>query len=248
MDTERIKRVSILKVPVDILAEEDIEDVVKSMFSDGRNHQIVLLSLWDLMKARRFADFRTMINGASLVIPISSAIVKAARFLKRAEPVRYQPFDFVIKLLNVLDRWNKTVYLFGGTRKTLAKAERNLRDTYPNVRIVGRYHGWYPKAMEPAIVEAARKATPTLLLVGQGVPGRERWIPRAMKAFNSGLYLWCSDLFDVFAERSPKPSRALFDKGLEWLPYTARHPWKAVRFLTFLRFKFLLLWYRIRGL
>ncbi|MCX7023601.1 MAG: WecB/TagA/CpsF family glycosyltransferase [Spirochaetes bacterium] len=248
MDSERIKRVSILRVPVDILAEEDIEEVVRSMFSDGRNHQIVLLSLWDLMKARRSADFRTMVNGASLVIPISLSIVRAARFLRRAEPARYMPFEFVIKLLNVLDRWNKTVYLFGGTRKTLTRTEKNIRDTYPNVRIVGRYHGYYPRAVEPAIVEAVRKATPTLLLVGQGVPGHERWIPRSMKSFNAGIYLWCSNLFDVFAERVAKPSKALFDRGLEWIPFVLRHPWKLFRAFTFMRFKLLLLWYRIRKL
>ena len=216
------------------------------MFSDGRNHQIILLSLWDLLRARRSGEYRTMVNGASLVLPISRSLVRGAKFLRREEPVRYLPFDLAIQLLNVLERWNRSVYLLGSTRRNLALAEENIHATYPGVRIVGRFPGHHPKQMEQNILQAIRKSTPTLLLVGRGVKGRERWIPRNLKHFNSGLYLWCSNLFDVFAEKAPKPSRTLFDRGLEWLPYTLRHPWKALRFLSYLRYRLLLLWYRIR--
>jgi N-acetylglucosaminyldiphosphoundecaprenol N-acetyl-beta-D-mannosaminyltransferase len=102
--------------------------------------------------------------------------------------------------------------------------------------------------MEQTIVEAIKKATPSLLLVGRGVPGRERWIPRNLARFNAGIYLWCSDLFDVFAERRSKPSRPLFRKGLEWLPFSLLHPWKAYRLFVYLWYDILLLIARIRGL
>ncbi len=246
MDSDRVTRISLLNVPLDILKPKDFDDVIRSMFSDGRNHQIVLLSLWDLLRARRNGEYRTMVNGASLVLPISRALVRGARFLRRTEPVRYMPFDFTIRLLNALERWNRSVYLLGSTRRNLGLAEENIHATYPGIRIVGRFPGHYPRNMEQHILQAIRKSTPTLLLVGRGVLGRERWIPRSLKHFHSGLYLWCSDLFDVFAEKSPKPSKALFERGMEWIPYTLRRPWKVFRFLSYLRYRLLLLWYRIR--
>ncbi|MEI6876985.1 MAG: glycosyltransferase, partial [Spirochaetota bacterium] len=92
MDSQTpVNRVTILGVPVDILPVEGIDELVVR-FADGKNHQIVLLSLWDLMRARRVGEFRTMIAGASLVLPISVAITKGARFLRKAEPIRYMPF------------------------------------------------------------------------------------------------------------------------------------------------------------
>jgi len=157
------------------------------------------------------------------------------------------PFEFVVKLLGALERKGKSAYLLGSSRTKLQKAETNIKSTFPGLRVVGRYAGRYPKNVEPAIIEAVRKATPTLLLVGAGVPGRERWIPRNLPRFNSGLYLWCSDLFEVFAESRGKPSRELFRRGLEWLPYTLRRPWKAYRFFVFLWYQVLLLFARIRG-
>jgi N-acetylglucosaminyldiphosphoundecaprenol N-acetyl-beta-D-mannosaminyltransferase len=238
MDSQApLNRISVLGVSIDILPEEGIEGLI-DRFADGKNHQIVLLSLWDLMRARRSGEFRTMIEGASLVLPISLSIVKGARFLHRAEPVRYMPFDFVVKFLAALEQRGKSVYLLGGSRSSIQKAEGNIKSTFPGLRVVGRYAGHYPKQVEGAIIEAVKKATPTLLLVGKGVPGRERWIPRNLAHFNSGVYLWCSDLFEVFAERRSKPSRSLFRRGLEWLPSSLIRPWKWYR-------AFVYLWYCI---
>jgi N-acetylglucosaminyldiphosphoundecaprenol N-acetyl-beta-D-mannosaminyltransferase len=246
MDSQApVSRVSVLGVPVDILPPEGIEDLVQR-FADGKNHQIVLLSLWDLMRARRSGEFRTMIAGASLVLPLSLSIVRGARFLKRAEPVRYMPFDFVVKLLAALEKRGKSVYLLGSTRTSIQKAEGNIKSTFPGLRVVGRYAGRYPKGMELSIVEAVKKATPSLLLVGSGVPGREKWIPRNLARFNSGIYLWCSDLFEIFAERRNKPSKTLFRKGMEWLPVILRRPWKIYRIFVYFWYNVSLLFARLR--
>jgi N-acetylglucosaminyldiphosphoundecaprenol N-acetyl-beta-D-mannosaminyltransferase len=241
-----VNRISVLGVPVDILPEDKIEEVV-SRFEDGKNHQIILLSLWDLMRARSSGEFRGMVAGASLVLPISVSIVRGARFLRKPEPVRYMPFDFAVKLLGALERRGRSVYLLGSSRSVIQRAESNIKSTFPGLRVVGRYTGRYPKQVEPAIIEAVRKATPTLLLVGTGTPGRERWIPRNLARFNSGLYLWCSDLFEVFAKRRSKPSREFFRKGLEWLPYLVRRPWKAYRLFIFIWYELSLLVARLRG-
>jgi N-acetylglucosaminyldiphosphoundecaprenol N-acetyl-beta-D-mannosaminyltransferase len=158
------------------------------------------------------------------------------------------PFDFVVKLLAALEQRGKSVYLFGSTRTSIQKAEGNIKTTFPGLRVVGRFAGRYPKPMEGAIIEAIKKATPSLLLVGAGVPGREKWIPRKLACFNSGIFLWCSDLFEVFAERRSKPSKALFRKGLEWMPFILRRPWKVYRMFIFIWYNVLLLFSRLRGI
>jgi N-acetylglucosaminyldiphosphoundecaprenol N-acetyl-beta-D-mannosaminyltransferase len=241
----RLSRITVLGVPIDVLPPERIEEIAFG-FEDGKNHQIVLLSLWDLMRARRPGEFRTMIMGASLVLPISLSLARGARFLRREEPVRYTPFDFIVSLLSALERRGRSAYLLGSTRSVIQKAEANIKATFPGLRVVGRYAGRYPRQMETPIIEAVRKATPSLLLVGTGVPGRERWIPRNLSRFNSGIYLWCSDLFEVLASRRRRASRALSRRGLEWMPYLLRRPWKAYRALVFLWYCALLLVARLR--
>jgi N-acetylglucosaminyldiphosphoundecaprenol N-acetyl-beta-D-mannosaminyltransferase len=239
------KRISVLRIPIDILPEEKIEEAVKRLLSSGKTQQIILLSVWDLMRARRNTEFRAMVNNAGLVVPISLSIVKGARFLKREAPVRYMPFDFIIRLLGVLETTGKTVYLLGSRKKVIKTAERNIKSTFPGIRVVGRFAGFYKRSMEPDILKAARKASPSLLMVGRGVPGRERWIPRNLKRFESGLFLWCDDVFDIFAEKRRRVSKGLFRHGMEWIPYTFRRPWKFARFFAYFWYKLLLLVYRI---
>jgi len=246
MDQQRVKRISLLNVPVDIIQPDQLEDYVKELYTDGKNHQIVLLSMNDLLRARRHGEYRTMVQGAGLILPISLSIIKLARFLKREVPVRYEPFQVIIELLRIMEHYNKSVYFFGASNRNLKLAEKNIRATFPLLRVVGRHSAVFPRSFHPNIVRAIHKASPTLLLVGSGVPGGEKWIPAHLKNFKAGLYLWCSDILDVFAEKRFRPPAALFRHGMEWLYYYLLAPWKYFRFFPKIWSGVLALWYRLR--
>ncbi len=240
-----IERISLLKVPLDILPPERIPDAAAELMRIGGERQIVLLSLRDLLRARRNGEYRSYVTGASLVLPISKSLIGGARFLTGKTPVRYMPFDFVVKLLAALEAKGGSVYLLGARRKSLQTAERNIKSTFPGARVVGRCAGWFHRQDEVDILRAIQKASPTLLLVGRGVSGDERWIERNKRSFGPGIQLWCSDLFDVFAERKKRPSRAVFDRGLEGILLCARFPWRTIRFFPYIYYKILLIFYRL---
>jgi N-acetylglucosaminyldiphosphoundecaprenol N-acetyl-beta-D-mannosaminyltransferase len=180
-----------------------------------------------------------------MVIPISKSLVGGARFLLKKKVHRYMPFDFVINLLSILEKREFSLYLLGGKMRILKKAEKNIRQTFPRLRIVGRFVGNFKHNEEPTILEAIRKAAPALLLVGKGVKGEERWIARNNAQLNNGLRLWCSDLFDVFAERRRRPSRKVFERGFEWIGFCFQKPWRFFRIFPYMYYKLILLIYRI---
>jgi N-acetylglucosaminyldiphosphoundecaprenol N-acetyl-beta-D-mannosaminyltransferase len=155
------------------------------------------------------------------------------------------PFDFVINLLTVLEGYGFSSYLLGGKKQILTKIEKNIRETFPSLRIVGRFPGSFRRQEEVTIIEAIRKASPSLLLVGKGVRGGEHWIARNNGQLGKGMRLWCSDLFDVFAKRKRHPSRVVFDLGLEWIGYCIHNPFKLLRIFPYMYYNILLLMYRI---
>jgi N-acetylglucosaminyldiphosphoundecaprenol N-acetyl-beta-D-mannosaminyltransferase len=155
------------------------------------------------------------------------------------------PFNFVISLLTILEKRELTVYLLGSRNSVLQKTEKNIRQTFPRLRIVGRHVSSFRRQEEARIVEAIHKAAPHLLLVGKETRGGEIWIGRNSARLGRGLKLWCSDLFDVFAEKKQRPSEAVFERGLEGLGYCFRSPFKFFRFFSYLRYKFLLLIYKL---
>ncbi|MDR1239825.1 MAG: WecB/TagA/CpsF family glycosyltransferase [Treponema sp.] len=239
------ERVNLLKVPVDIVPQDRLTEVVYELLAAGKGQNIILLSLWDLLRARRSGEYRSFVLNAGLVIPISKSLVGGVRFLTGKTAVRYMPFDFVVNLLTILEGREFSVYLLGGKPRVLQKTEKNIRQTFPRLRVVGRYIGAFKRQEEATILQAIRKASPSLLLVGKGVGGQEQWIVKNNLRLSGGLRLWCSDLFEVFAERKKRPSRKTFDRGLEWMGYCVRNPLKFFRIFPYCYYKLLLLIYRV---
>jgi N-acetylglucosaminyldiphosphoundecaprenol N-acetyl-beta-D-mannosaminyltransferase len=242
----------LLKVPIDIVSPEELPNVISCLLRlkrsgniPGNGLDIVLLSVWDLLRARRNNEYRDYVFNAALVIPISKSIVSGAKFLTGKNIFRYMPFKFIISLLTILEKQDYPVYLLGGGNQVLKKAEKNIRSTFPLLRIIGRYEGSMKKHEEPAVLEAIRKSSPTLLLAGKGIRGEELWIARNSSRLNSEFRLWCSDLFDVLADKKHRPSDSVFKNGLESIGFCLRNPLKFFRIFSYLRYKLLLLVYRI---
>ena len=238
----------LLKVPIDIVPPEELPDVISHLLppqGESTHRDIVLLSLWDLLRARRNNEYRNYVLRAALVIPISKSLVSGARFLTGKKVIRYMPFNFVISLLTLLETREYPLYLLGSGNRVLKRAEKNIHSTFPRLKIIGRCGGSMRKHEEPAIIEAIRKTSPSLLLAGKGIRGRELWLARNSNRLNFGFRLWCSDLFDVFAEKRSRPSDKVFDKGLESIGYCFRNPLKFFRIFPYFRYKLLLLVYKI---
>ena len=135
-----IERISVIGVPVDICTPDKLEDEILELLLKPGTKQIVFLNIWDLLKARkRKGDFAECIKSADLILPISKSILKGAKFLKKNIPYRYNPFTAVIQILSIMDSHYKSLYMLGSHQKTLQTSERNVRRTFPNLKIVGRY-------------------------------------------------------------------------------------------------------------
>jgi N-acetylglucosaminyldiphosphoundecaprenol N-acetyl-beta-D-mannosaminyltransferase len=244
----RPDRIILLRIPLDIVSPEELPDVIanlvpndKDPYESQEKRNIVLLSLWDLLKARRNSEYREYLYNAVLVIPISKSLVTGAKFLTGKKLYRYMPFKFVISLLSILEKREYPLFLRGGKSQVLKKAEKNIRATFPGLKIVGRCEGKIRKQEETAVIEAIRKSSPSILLAGRGVRGKELWISRNSYRLNSGFRLWCSDLFDVFAEKKRRPKDAVFERGLEGIGYCFRSPLKFLRIFPFIYYNLLLL-------
>jgi N-acetylglucosaminyldiphosphoundecaprenol N-acetyl-beta-D-mannosaminyltransferase len=242
-----IERIDLLGVPVDIITDDQIAPFVLDLLREDSGKNIVLLSVWDLLRARRQGGYRDYVNGAALVIPISKCLVSGARFLTGKTPVRYMPFDFVINLLTVLELREETVYLLGGKLPILRKAEQNVRQTFPRIRVIGRFPATIRKQDEDTLFLSIRKSAPALLLVGGKVHGRERWLSRNNDRLPKGLRLWVSDMFEIFAEKRKRPSRFAFNHGMEWVGYCLHKPLYIFRVFPFITYNLLLMASKIKN-
>lgn len=239
------ERVNLIGVPVDICRPEEMEQEILEILAKPGTKQIVFLSVWNLLKARGKSDYASCVKNADLVIPISKSILRGAKFLKKSVPVRYNPFEAVIQILSILENHYKSLYLLGSTKKTLLKAESNLRDTFPNLQIVGRCVGYYDKKSEENIVQAIYKSQASLVLVSEGIKEKDSWAYKRRNSFSSSIFLYYKDAFGIFSERIKRINPKTFEKGNEIFVEVAHNPFKIFLIFPYLWYLLTLLFYRL---
>lgn len=241
-----VKRIRLLNVPLDILPESDIPETIKHLSSNGGKNRIVMLDFPLFMKAYYNRNWRRVLEEAALVLPTSGALIRGAAFLDRGELYRYRPFEFIIRILGVLDSAGRSLYLIGNHPKEMQTIWHNLKTSFPNINIVGRYAGYYRKEEEKNILTAISKASPHLLLAGHGLKGRNLWLVENSAALPPGIHFWQGDCFDIFSGKKKKSSLKQWERGYDRIPELLRRPWRLLRVFTRLHYGLLLLFYKIR--
>lgn len=240
-----IERINLLGVPVDICEPQNLENEVMEIMAMPGTKQIIFLSIWDLFKARHNEDFAECLKSASLILPISKSILRGAKFLKKNVPVRYNPFNASIQILSIMDSHYKSIYLLGSSKKTLQQAEVNLRDTFPQLKIIGRYVGYYSKNAENSLVEAIFKSKPDLVLISDGIQEKNCWAYHRRNSFSSSIFLYYKDAFGIFSERIKRVKEKTFDRGHEIFVEILHNPFKIFLLFPFLWYILVLVWYRL---
>lgn len=240
-----IQRINLIGVPVDICPPEELETAVLELLAKPGTKQIVFLSVWGLLKARGKNEFSECLKNADLIIPVSKSILKGAEFLKKAVPYRYNPFRMVIEILSILDTHYKSLYLLGGRKKTLHKAAGNVRRTFPNLALVGRFVGRHSKNVENDVIQAIYKASPSLVLLSDGVKEKDCWAYNRRNRFSSSIFIYYHDAIGIFSEHIKKINEKTFSNGNEIWVEIFRNPLKIFLLFPYLYYKLILIWYRI---
>ena len=200
-----MNRIEILGVPVDVLKVEELEKEFLSVLEKKGTKQIVFLTIWDLIKAsRKNSALCECLKTASIILPISKTIL------------------FGAKILSTLENYSKSLFLFGGRKKALLTAEKNVRTTFSGLQIVGRYIGYYPKSIEDDIVTGLYKSSPALVLVSDGIKEKNLWAYNRRNKFKDSVFLYYRDIIGIFSERvrrHQKSAENLFALSVSLLYY-----------------------------
>lgn len=239
------EKIELAGVPITICPKKDVEEAVLELLAKPGTKQIIFLSVWNFLKARGKNDYAECVKNADLVLPISKSLLWGAKFLKKTVPVRYNPFAFVIEVFSILETHFKSIYLLGSHKKSLQKAESNVRVTFPSLQIVGRYVGYFPKVTESDIMQAIYKASPSLVLLGDGVGEKDCWPYRRRNSFSSSIFLYYHDALGIFSERIRRVDEKSFNKGHEIIFEVMHNPLKIFLVFPFLWYVITIVWYRL---
>jgi len=227
MESIELVSATLGNIRLDFPSERQLAALV-SAWDDDCNHQVCFLRQGQLAPASRISEYGSMIGSCDLLLPSAPILAaragavsresglehraipvssKRKEYLSYFEPLdddedpfhAYQPLGTLSIFLSALEQRRGSIFLIGGGLKTIQRAERNVRSTFPSLRVVGRSQGNYGEEGELALMQALQKAGPDMIVAGSLVKDGELWIPRHMRYTKSGIFLYDSSIIEILA-------------------------------------------------
>lgn len=186
-------------------------------------HHVITGNTLMLLDAERDCELQAVLENAALVIPESSGIYWASRWLRR--PLR-EFIPGIDLMLALCAHTTQSVYLLGAKPGVAAQAADELRRRFPGLRIAGCHHGYFSETESVAILEHVRSTRPGLLFVAMSVPAQEKWIAAHLHASGAAVVMGVGGSFDVLAGRLQRAPAWMRRLGVEWLFRLYQEPWR----------------------
>ena len=213
-------RVDILGCRVSRVSMASALSRLEELIREGGAHQVVVLSVPQLMLGRRDRGLFDIWNAASLVLPDGVPLLWASRLLGAPIPGRVAGSDILWELSRVAALRGYSCYLLGSTPEVLAGLEKALRRRFPGLRLVGSLAPpatrVFSSSVDAEIVRRVNAARPDILWVGLGAPRQERWIHAHLGRLDVRVAIGVGAAFDIRGGARRRAPRWMQRAGLEW--------------------------------
>lgn len=195
-----------------------------------------------VMYAQKDKQYKETICKANYVVPDGIGIVIASK--RQGTPLceRIAGYDLMIDLLKKADEQLLSCYLLGATNEVNKRAVQQIREKFPNVKVVGHHHGYFHN--DDKIVEQIKKTAPDLIFVALGFPKQEFWIHNHFHQFEKGIFIGVGGSFDVLAGKVKRAPNFWIKLNLEWLYRLIKQPSRIFRMFDLFKFLMLILFKR----
>ena len=193
-----------------------------------------------VMLARRFPEFRAVLNRAALNIPDGIGLLLAARLAGSSLRAHVQGTDLVLMLAAESAKRGWRWFFLGGFGSVAERAAAALASMYPGLVVAGAMPG-SPLPADDASVRAQIAAAGPIdvLLVAYGAPRQEFWLDRNLAALDIPVGIGVGGVFNYFAGDAPRAPLWLRRAKLEWLHRLLTQPWRWRRQLALPQFALL---------
>jgi alpha-1,3-mannosyltransferase len=214
---------SILGVPISVSTASQSVELLDARFERGIPTIVAFANAHLLNVAFRDKRFLAVLQKLVVIndgigVDIASRILFGSPF-----PQNLNGTDFTPNYLrNTRHRYR--IFLLGSRPGVAESARKYLSNDHPKHRIVGCYHGYFPKEDTAKIVETIKASNADIILAGMGNPLQELWLADNLEATGCRLAFGVGALFDFLtghARRAPAWVRAV---RLEWFHRLIQEP------------------------
>jgi len=209
--------------------------VVEDSFQKKTKQFIVTANPEIVMATKNNEPYKQIVQSATNIVPDGIGILLAAKRKKTPLQERIAGFDLFMDMLVYANENNATCYFLGATEETNKKAVENIQKQYPNIRILGRHHG-YISLDDKELAEEISTLQPDFIFVALGFPKQEEWIDSYSNLFQKGIFIGLGGSFDVLAGNVKRAPEIWIKLRLEWFYRIALQPTRWKRLVPLAKF------------
>lgn len=171
-----------------------------------------------IARCRNDVKLRQLVCRAEIISADGQSLVFASQlFTKRPLPERVATTDLFDVVAAEATRRGATFYLLGATEYANKGAYERTRYLFPNLKIIGRSHGYLDQERWPGKICEINQLGPDILWISQGVPLEQQFVARwANNLTNVGVIKTSGGLFDFLSGAKRRAPIWMQRAGLEW--------------------------------
>lgn len=239
-----MEKIHVLGVPVDKVNMSEALGRAVNLLENKDKSVIYTPNSEIVMMAKDDKNLLDAIKEADLIIPDGIGLVLASKVIKKPLTERVTGIDLMENLLRYCNDNKKSIYIIGGKPGTADKAGKNIGEKYPNINVLGTYHGYFKgqhigqegHEEEIAVIKKINELKPDVLFVAFGAPKQELWIKRYKGEINTKLFMGVGGSVDVYAGEVDRAPQFYQNFGLEWLYRLIKEPWRYKRMMALPKF------------
>ena len=199
-----------------------------------------------VMGAKDDSRLRSLINHGDMITADGIGLIYASRIKKKPLKERVTGYHLSIKILEIANENNYSIYLLGSKDGIAKMAAENIKKYYPNIRIAGYHHGYFKGSHrgdenheeEIKIIDDINNSNPDIIFLGLGFPNQENWIDANKDKIKGKVIIGNGGVIDILSG-TIKDTPEIYRKiGLEWLYRLVKNPSRIKRQLVIPKFMF----------
>ena len=124
-------------------SEESFYKILNKNLKSNKKMFIVTANPETFMMSENDEEMRKLLlDKDTILVPDGIGIVKAARMINYNVTERIAGIDIANKLLELGNKENKSIYLFGSKQEVIDSMKEVLKEKYPNLELVGASNGY----------------------------------------------------------------------------------------------------------
>ncbi|MEJ2621720.1 MAG: WecB/TagA/CpsF family glycosyltransferase [Candidatus Thiodiazotropha sp.] len=221
-----VKRYQILNIWTDSVTQQQaIEQLDHFVQDDSKLHTVFSANPEKNYSVPADPLLYQVFKKSDLLLPDGIGVVIAARILHNIKIKRLPGCEFMQQTCAHAQDQGYKVFIYGAKQDVLFGAIKKLRSMFPELDIVGHYHGYWPDDKMDQLVTMINKSEAQILFLALGSPKQEQWIEKYGRKLKTVKVCECIggtlDVINGNVKRAPK----LFCRcGLEWLYRLIKQP------------------------